>query len=58
MFKDIARSDAIAGPFVDRRDFSFIPSFENPSVELFAQHLEAGPKPKVYSIALLIDQVF
>jgi N-terminal acetyltransferase B complex non-catalytic subunit len=47
IFEDMAQSNATIGPFVDRRDFGFIPSFEHPYVKPFAHYLEAGPNPKV-----------
>lgn len=43
----IGRPNAAAGSLADRRDYSFIPSFEHPSSRPFAYYLEAGRKPKV-----------
>lgn len=44
---EASHANGRTGHFTDRRDFSFIPSFESPSSELFSQYLEAGPRPKV-----------
>lgn len=53
----MVNSNARTGPFVDRRDFSFIPSFEHPSLPSFAECLKTGPKPKVCIRLSLVDEL-